>query len=298
MRALVTGAAGFIGTHLVAALRGRGWQVTGVDRRPGADVTGDVAALDLDPLVHGVDVVLHLAGRASARASWREQFDDYLHDNVRATQRLLEAAHAARVGRVVLASSSSVYGDPDRLPTPEEAPLRPISPYGATKVMAEGLATAYGAQGLDVVVLRYFTVYGPGQRSDMALQRAIAAGLDGGELLVFGDGRQSRDFTYVDDAVAGTIAAAERGPAGAVYNLGGGERVALGDVLAAIRELCGGRLRTAAAAAHAADVRHTAADTSRAREALGFAPRWTLAEGLAAQVAAQRAALGAPHVGG
>ncbi|WP_320669963.1 NAD-dependent epimerase/dehydratase family protein [Patulibacter defluvii] len=293
MRALVTGAAGFIGSHLVATLRERGWQTIGVDRRPGADVTGDIATLDLDPLVSGVDVVFHLAGRASARASWRTAFDDYLHDNVRATQRLLEAAHAARVGRVVLASSSSVYGDPRRLPTPEDAPLRPISPYGATKLMAEGLATAYGAQGLDVVALRYFTVYGPGQRPDMALQRAIAAALGGGELLVFGDGRQSRDFTYVADAVAGTIAAAERGPAGEVYNLGGGERVTLADALAQVRALCGGRLRTVPAAAHAADVRHTAADTTRARRALGWEPGWTLAAGLAVQVAAERDALGA-----
>ncbi|WP_026912444.1 NAD-dependent epimerase/dehydratase family protein [Patulibacter minatonensis] len=294
MRAVVTGAAGFVGTHLVAALRERGWDVVGTDRRPGADHRADLVDADLDPLVGGADVVLHLAGRASARASWREDFDGYLHDNVRATQRLLHACHAARVGRVVLASSSSVYGGAAPLPTPEDAPTAPVSPYGATKVMAEGLAAAYGAQGLDVVVLRYFTVYGPGQRPDMLLARAIDAALHGDELLVFGDGRQTRDFTFVGDAVEATIAAGTRGPAGRTYNVGGGAPVAVRDVLGRVAALCGGTLTTAGAAAHAADVRDTAADVSRARGALGFVARTTLDDGLAAQVAARRAALAAP----
>lgn len=292
MRAVVTGAAGFVGTHLVAALRARGWQVAGTDRRPGAGHRADLVAADLDGLVRGADVVFHLAGRASARASWRDDFDAYLHDNVRATQRLLEACHASRVGRVVLASSSSVYGGAAPLPTREDAPTAPISPYGATKVMAEGLAAAYGAQGLDVVRLRYFTVYGPGQRPDMGLHRAIDAALRGGELLVFGDGRQTRDFTYVADAVDATIAAGEQGVAGRVYNVGGGAPVVLQDALDRVAALCGGTLRTVPAAAHAADVRHTAADVRRARADLGFAARWSLDDGLRAQVAAQRAALG------
>lgn len=293
MRAVVTGAVGFIGTHLVAALRSRGWDVAGTDRRPGAGHRADLVDADLDALVRGADVVFHLAGRASARASWRDDFDGYLHDNVRATQRLLEACHAARVGRVVLASSSSVYGGAAPLPTPEDAPTAPISPYGATKVMAEGLAAAYGAQGLDVVRLRYFTVYGPGQRPDMGLHLAIDAALRGVELLVFGDGLQTRDFTFVGDAVDATIAAGTRpGVAGRVFNVGGGAPVVLRDALDRVAVLCGGTLRTAGAAAHAADVRHTAADVRAARQDLGFVARWSLDDGLAAQVAAQRAALG------
>jgi UDP-glucose 4-epimerase len=310
MRAMVTGAAGFIGSRLAAALLDQGGQVVGIDAfRPAYDparkrravasldgrrgwelVPGDVADLPLDELLEGVDVVFHLAARANARASWRDDFDLYLHDNVRVTQAVLHAAHAAAVSRVVLASSSSVYGNATALPTAEDAPFAPISPYGATKVMGETLARTYGAQGLDVVCLRYFTVYGPGQRPDMALHRAIDASIDGGELPLYGDGRQTRDFTFVHDAVAGTIAAAEHGRPGQVYNLGGGSRVSLNEALGLVAELAGAAARVLRAPAQAGDARDTWADATRARRELGFEPRHTLRDGLAEQMAWQRAA--------
>lgn len=289
-RAVVTGAAGFVGRHLVAALAADGRSVIGIDRRPGSDVTAELLDEDLLARFAGAEVVFHLAGRASARASWGAAFDDYLDDNVRVTQRVLEAALVAGVPRVVVASSSSVYGDPAVRPTPEDAVCRPRSPYGASKLMAEGLAAAYGAQGLDVAVLRLFTVYGPGQRPDMLLARAIAAATGGGELLVFGDGRQTRDFTYVADAVAAIVRAGERGTGGLPVNVAGGAPVAIGDALALVANACGAPLRRVPAAAHQADARHTAADVERARALLGHEPRWSLAEGIAAQVRAATAA--------
>jgi len=312
MRALVTGAAGFIGSRLTARLLSKGWGVTGIDVfRPTYDVElkwraieplteprgveliqGDLAELALADVLRGVDVVFHLAARASARASWRDDFELYLHDNVRATERLLRAAHTAAVGRVVFASSSSVYGDAGALPLGEDAPLAPVSPYGVTKVAGEQLARAYGAQGLDVICLRYFTVYGPGQRPDMAVHRFIDSALHGGEVPVYGDGRQTRDFTYVDDTVAGTIAAAARGRAGRTYNVAGGVRASVAEVV----ELVGAASRVIPAPVQAGDVHDTAADTSRARAELGFTPRWSLRDGLREQVAWQRLLTPAPSL--
>jgi UDP-glucose 4-epimerase len=305
-RALVTGCAGFIGSHLAENCLARGWEVIGVDSLTpyyGADIkTANVAAaaahgsftyigeslldLDLADLLSGVDIVFHLAAQAGVRASWGDSFDVYTELNVTTLQRLLEAAKGTHLDRFVFASSSSVYGDAERLPTSEDTVLRPVSPYGATKALGEHLAHVYARNyGVPIVSLRYFTVYGPRQRPDMAFHRAIEAGLAGTPFGLFGDGNQTRDFTYVEDAVAGTVAAGLRGRSGSVYNLGGGSRVSMNEVLETIGGLVGRPLEIERRESQRGDARDTAADTSRAREELGFAPSRTLKEGLADQVA-------------
>jgi UDP-glucose 4-epimerase len=205
-------------------------------------------------------------------------------------QRLLEAARSTHLGRFVFASSSSVYGDAERLPTREETALQPISPYGATKALGEHLCRLYHRSfGLPTVLLRYFTVYGPRQRPDMAFNKFISAALEQQEIVIFGDGGQTRDFTFVSDTVDGTIAAGENGTPGRVYNLGGGARTSMNEVLEMIGELTGEDLNVRRVAAQAGDARDTAADTRRARRQLGFQPSCTLYEGLREQVAWHRA---------
>ena len=243
--AVVTGCAGFIGSHLTESLLADGHSVLGVDcfndnyargdkyanlARAGEHerfrlVTADLVDVDADALLDGADVVFHLAGEPGVRASWGPRFDRYTHHNVQATQRLLEAARDTDV-RFVYASSSSVYGDALKLPTHEDETPRPLSPYGVTKLAAEHLCVLYGEEhGVDTVALRYFSVYGPRQRPDMAFRRFCEAIVEGQPIEVFGDGRQTRDFTFVGDIVAGTRAAAEADTApGRVYNLGGGNR--------------------------------------------------------------------------
>jgi nucleoside-diphosphate-sugar epimerase len=252
----------------------------------------DLAATELEPLVEGVDGIFHLAARAGVRGSWGEAFDAYVRENVLVTQRVFEAAARAGV-RVVFASSSSVYGDAERLPTPESVRPQPISPYGVTKLACEQLADAYlRSAGLDAVVLRYFTVYGPRQRPDMAFARIIAALRDGTPFEVFGSGSQSRDFTFVADAVSATEAAMAHGLTGAVYNVGGGTEASLADVIAMLEALSARRLDIRHASEARGDVRRTAADTAAIRRDLGWAPTTTLQEGLAAQLAS---ALGDPQ---
>ena len=308
-RVLITGTAGFIGSHLAEECLARGWQVTGIDcLTPYYDaeiklanveaarshpaftyVQESLLDVDLDELLTDVDIVFHLAAQAGVRASWGESFDIYTDLNVTAFQRLLEAAKRTELHRLVFASSSSVYGDAERLPTSEDTVLRPVSPYGATKALGEHLAHVYSRNyGVPVVSLRYFTVYGPRQRPDMAFHRAIEAALAGSTFGLFGDGGQTRDFTYVADAVAGTVAAGLDGVPGAVYNLGGGSRISMNDVLEAIGRIVGRPVDVSRTESQRGDARDTAADTSRARRDLGFVPSRTLEQGLVEQVAWHR----------
>jgi UDP-glucuronate 4-epimerase len=305
-RYVVTGCAGFIGSHLVEALLERGNEVRGVDAftdyyerplketnladahaRPGFElVEADLTEADLGELLEGVDGVFHLAAQPGVRGSWGETFALYARDNLIATQRLFEAA--IEVGsRVAWASSSSVYGNAESYPTREDVRPSPISPYGVTKLSCESLAAAYGAtRGLDAVALRYFTVYGPRQRPDMAFTRIVRGLAEGGVFHVFGTGEQTRDVTYVGDAVSATLAAMERAPAGATYNVGGGSETTLLDVIRLGERLSGRRLELRHEATAVGDVRRTSADTSAARADLGWEPKVSLEEGLRAQLAA------------
>jgi UDP-glucose 4-epimerase len=302
VKALITGVAGFIGSSLADALLAAGDDVTGIDgfvdyypratkqRNLKAAVAnprfhfqeGFLQDMDLVPLLEGVDQVFHLAAQAGVRASWGKDFTVYTDHNVLGTQHLLEAAVAARVPRLVYASSSSVYGDAPALPLREDAFCQPVSPYGVTKLAAEHLCQLYGRNlGLPVVSLRYFTVYGPRQRPDMAFHKFLKAARDEGPVTVYGDGLQTRDFTYIADIVAATRAAGDRGRPGSVYNVGGGERIALNDVLRLIETVTGCTLRKERQEAQRGDMRDTFADTTTARRDLGFRSTVSLKEGLA-----------------
>ncbi len=308
MRALVTGCAGFIGSHLGEALLGDGHQVVGVDcfndnygraaklrnlehaqQWDGFDfVPIDLSRGELQDVVEECDVVFHLAAEPGVRASWGQRFDNYLRNNVLATQHLLEAMRTAGGNRrLVYASSSSVYGQAEQLPTAESLRPEPHSPYGTTKLAAEHLCSLYHANyGVETVSLRYFTVYGPRQRPDMAFNIFCHAALAGTEILVYGDGRQTRDFTYVDDIVAATRAAAGvPKAAGRVFNVGGGSRTSLADALKLIGGMVDKPLDVRHLEDQKGDVRDTAADTTGARTVLGFSPQAELAEGLEAEFA-------------
>src|SRR4051794_40765795 len=294
MRYLVTGAAGFIGSHLVEALEAAGHDVAGLDcftdyydAALKAENVGshDVERVDLaeDELdVDGFDGVFHLAGQPGVR-SFGDVFPLYLRRNVLATQRLFEAAAASGV-RVVYASSSSVYGDAERYPTPEDADPQPRSPYGITKLACEHLARAYGCDfGLDAVGLRYFTVYGPRQRPDMFMTRVVTALAEGGTFELYGDGSQSRSFTYVADAAAATIAAMERGASGGIYNVGGGDESSVREAIALLERIAGRPLDVRYGERAPGDLARTRADVSRIRAELGWSPLTALEDGLRAQ---------------
>jgi UDP-glucuronate 4-epimerase len=294
MRYLVTGAAGFVGSHLADALVAAGHETVGLDcltdyydpalkeeNAAGLELLRlDLAedALDLS----GFDGVFHLAGQPGVR-SFGNVFPLYLRHNVLASQRLFEAAAAAGV-RVVFSSSSSVYGEAERYPTPEDAAPQPLSPYGITKLACEHLAHAYGRSfGLDVVMLRYFTVYGPRQRPDMFFRRVVDALAAGGTFELYGSGEQSRSFTYVGDAVEATIAAMESVAGGALYNVGGGDEATMLEAIALLERIAGRRLDVRRVEAAAGDVRRTKADVSRIAAELGWAPTTSLEDGLRAQ---------------
>jgi nucleoside-diphosphate-sugar epimerase len=289
MRYVVTGAAGFIGSHLAQALQEAGHDVTGVDcftdyydpAEKEENARGlDVRRLDLaeDPLdLDGVDGVFHFAAQAGVR-SFGDVFPLYVRRNLIATHGVLEACVRADV-RVVLASSSSIYGEAESYPTPEDTEPRPISPYGITKLGCEQLAYAYGA---NAVVLRYFTVYGPRQRPDMFFRRVCEALLAGGSFEIYGTGEQSRSFTYVGDAVVAAVAAMEHAPAGAVYNVGGGEEASMLEAIALLEQVSGRELDVRHVDAAQGDVSRTKADVTRIHAALGWTAETTLRDGLEA----------------
>ncbi len=299
---VVTGAAGFIGSHLSEALVERGHDVVGVDaftdyydpaikRANLAKLANhprfrllevDLGAADLSVLPADARWVFHLAAPPGGRASWGAEFAAYAHHNVLATQRVLERYRGSEVERVVVSSSSSVSGDAERMPTSETDLPRPYSPYGVTKLAAEHLALLYGRNfGLPVAALRYFTVYGPRQRPDMGFTRFLTALRDGKPLPLYGDGGQTRDFTYVADAVEANLAAAERGRG--VYNVGGGSRVSVTRVLELLEVITGRRVKLDRLPPQPGDPRDTGADISRAEKELGWSPRVALEEGLARQ---------------
>jgi nucleoside-diphosphate-sugar epimerase len=308
MKVLVTGAAGFIGSHLCEWLLAQGDDVQGLDAmtdfydpwRKEQNVRAlldwdrfslsrdDLLEAPLDRILDGVDVVYHLAGQPGVRPSWGEEFAVYLTRNVLATQRLLEAARQASLWKFVYASSSSVYGNAETLPTVETLRPQPVSPYGVTKLAAEHLCELYRENfGVPTASLRFFTVFGPRQRPDMAFSRLVTAALRGESFPLYGDGEQTRDFTYVGDIVH-ALRQAALSPWCGVANLGGGSRVSMNEVVDVVSSLARpvrlDRLPTAKG-----DVRHTAADTTTARLAFGYQPTTSVAEGLAAMVAAERA---------
>ena len=304
MKALVTGAAGFIGSHLCGALLDDGAEVVGLDcftdyysralkeanlnhnrrRQRFQFVEARIQDADLASLLDGVTHVFHLAAQAGVRKSWGRDFNIYTVNNVEASQQLLEACVGRPLHRFVYASSSSLYGDNVAMPMREDALPQPVSPYGVTKLAAEQLCHLYQVNfGVPATSLRYFTVYGPRQRPDMAFNRFIRAALGGQPITLYGDGEQTRDFTFVEDTVAGTIAAGDRGVPGRAYNLGGGSRVTVNHVLEIIGRVTGRPLTIRREPAQKGDMRDTYADTSLAKADLGFVPRVSLEEGIEAE---------------
>lgn len=301
MKSIVTGAAGFIGSHLSENLLASGHQVLGIDsfldyypryvkemnlaplkKFPQFEFQ-DVNIMDANwgSLLQGVDRVFHLAAQAGVRASWSKNFVVYTKNNIEATQLLLEEAKKFPLKKFVFASTSSVYGDTEDIPMKEESLVKPVSPYGVTKLAAEELCYLYWKNyGVPCVSLRYFTVYGPGQRPDMAFYRFLLAQLEGRTITIFEDGNQTRDFTYFQDIVNGTILASEKGKEGQTYNLGGGNRISVNEVLALLREVTGKEPDIRYSEKQKGDMRHTFASTERAREDLGYAPQVGLPEGL------------------
>ncbi|MGH3800146.1 MAG: NAD-dependent epimerase/dehydratase family protein [Pseudonocardiaceae bacterium] len=302
-RVVVTGAAGFIGSHLVDALLERGHEVIALDRRnlhdefAPANLAGavayerfrlhtvELATADLEPLMSGVDTVFHLAAVPGVRGSWGPRFGDYATSNVIATQRLLAACENSGVRRLVFASSSSVYGTASR-PSREGDPTGPISPYGVTKLAAEHLCLAHAGRPesrLTVAALRYFTVYGPRQRPGMAINQVLLGALTGISVPLYGDGTQRREFTFVDDIVTATIAAATAELTAAVVNVGGGSSVRMLDVLDLAHEIIGQPVPIIETAPQAGDVSVTSADLTLAHRMLGYRPSTGLREGMARQ---------------
>jgi nucleoside-diphosphate-sugar epimerase len=309
MRAVVTGCAGFVGSTLCDRLLDRGDHVVGIDAftpyygreekerafTPAVErglqlVEGDLRTVDLVSVVEGADVVFHQAAQPGVRLSWAE-FDTYASNNILATQRLLEAARTARVPRLVYASSSSIYGQRARYPTAEEELPAPHSPYGVTKLAGEHLCRVYSENwGLPTAVLRYFTVYGPRQRPDMAIRRLLDAGLHGTAFPLFGDGKAIRDFTFVDDVVTANVLAADADLApGTTVNVGGGGEIAMADLVRVAEEALGREIEVEWLPEQAGDVLRTGADIGRARELLGYEPSVTVPEGVERQLAWQRA---------
>jgi nucleoside-diphosphate-sugar epimerase len=302
MKALVTGAAGFIGSTLSERLLADGAEVTGIDSftdyypRPIKErnlagprahrkfqfIESRLQDADLPALLRDRTHVFHLAAQAGVRKSWGRDFAVYTINNIEATQALLEACANVKLERLVYASSSSVYGDHVPLPMREDALPQPVSPYGVSKLAAEQLCYLYFSNyGVPATSLRYFTVYGPRQRPDMAFHRFLQATQRGEQIRLFGDGNQTRDFTFVADAVSATVAAGHRGVPGRVYNIGGGSRVSMNEVIETIGRVTGRRAPVTVDPVQKGDMRHTYADTSLAHADLGFAPTVSLEEGLA-----------------
>ncbi len=294
MRYLVTGAAGFIGSQLLRTLLERGHDATGWDaytdyydpalkEENARDLPVERVDIAEDDLpLSGLDGIFHLAGQPGV-ASFGEVFSIYVRQNLLASQRLFEAAAAAGT-RVILASSSSIYGNAETYPTPEDTQPAPIAPYGITKLACEHLAHAYGSEfGLDVVAVRYFTIYGPRQRPDMAFTKMVSCLAEGRPFELYGDGAQSRSFTYVDDAVAATIEAMQSAAAGSTFNVGGGSEVSMLEAIETLGRVTGRRLEVVRMPRREGDAARTAADTTRIRETLGWTAETSFEDGLAAQ---------------
>ncbi|MEM7553360.1 MAG: NAD-dependent epimerase/dehydratase family protein [Cyanobacteria bacterium P01_A01_bin.84] len=302
-KSIVTGAAGFIGSTLVEKLLEQGEEVIGIDEfndyyDPNLKRTNiasaqnnhnyqliesDIQLLDWQSLLEGVDVVYHQAAQAGVRASWGQGFGSYTKRNLDSTQIILEAAKSApNLKRLIYASSSSIYGDAATLPTHEGICPNPVSPYGITKLAAEQLCGLYHKNfGVPFVALRYFTVYGPRQRPDMAFHKFFKAILEDKAIPIYGDGQQTRDFTFITDAIAANIAAAQvPGAVGEVFNIGGGSRVVLTEILDTIEGIVSKPIKREYIEKAKGDARHTAADVSKANEILGYQPRVSLKAGL------------------
>ncbi|HTX30134.1 MAG TPA: NAD-dependent epimerase/dehydratase family protein [Solirubrobacteraceae bacterium] len=312
---LITGAAGFIGSHLTERCLEMGWRVTAIDgflpyydeqlkRKNIAEaadhprctfVEGNLLDLDLGRLAQKVSVVFHFAAQAGVRTSW-DAFPQYVTANIEATQRLLDAVKDIDLDRFILASSSSIYGDAEKLPTHEDVLPRPVSPYGVTKLTSEHLAAVYRQSfRIPTVCLRLFTVYGPRQRPDMAINRLTASALANEPFTVFGDGEQTRDFTYVSDVVRATIAASTKGVPGSAYNIGGGARRSMNSVFALLEGLLGRSVPREYQETQLGDARDTGADTGRAQHDLRWGPAVGFEEGLKAQVEWQAALMKDPE---
>ena len=300
---IVTGAAGFIGSHLAETLLQEGNEVIGIDQLNDyydptlkhkniahlhsspqfTFIEEDIQHLDWQMLLKDVEVIYHQAAQAGVRASWGQGFRNYTERNISATQVLLEAAKdAGNLKRLVFASTSSVYGDAETLPTHEKIPPQPVSPYGITKLAAERLCGLYHKNfGVPIVALRYFTVYGPRQRPDMAFHKFFKAILQDEAIPIYGDGQQTRDFTFVSDVIAANLAAATVPLAvGEIFNIGGGSRVVLAEVLDTMAEIVGKPIKKNYIEKAMGDARHTAADVSKAQQILKYQPQVSLQEGL------------------
>lgn len=313
MQALITGVAGFIGSRLASRILDEGWQVIGIDSLTDyydprlklqnleslesprfSFVRADLNSVDVVKLLSGVEYVFHQAGQPGVRKSWGSDFNEYVTANVTATQRLLEGCRkVGSIKRIVYASSSSVYGEAERFPTHETDRPQPRSPYGVTKLAAEHLCSLYAANfDLPTVALRYFTVYGPGQRADMAFTRFIRSALLGEEIDLYGSGEQIRDFTYIGDVVDANVRAAIGDTShGAVFNVAGGTRISMLQAVSAIEALVGRELRIKKFPSPAGDVMRTGGDTAAIRGALNWVPKMPFTEGLRAQVVWLRNAL-------
>jgi nucleoside-diphosphate-sugar epimerase len=301
---IVTGAAGFIGSHLAETILQQGDRVIGVDQvnnyyepsfkraniaqlQKYSDfkfIEDDIQNLNWLELLKDVEVVYHQAAQAGVRASWGESFRHYTERNINATQVILEAAKETNsLKRFVYASTSSVYGNAETMPTPETIPPQPVSPYGITKLAAERMCWLYYQNfNVPITALRYFTVYGPRQRPDMAFHKFFQAALKDHTISIYGDGQQTRDFTFVSDAVSANLAVATIPEAvGEIFNVGGGSRVVLMDVLATMEKVMGQPLKKEFVGKARGDARHTSADISKAKSILGYNPQVSLAEGLA-----------------
>lgn len=301
MRVLVTGVAGFIGSHLAERLIDGGYEVLGVDSffdyypkrikennlsgllaKTGFEfLEGDLVGLDLNSMVARVSAVFHQAALAGVRASWGSRFGEYVNNNILGTQLLLEASKDKNLKKFIYASSSSVYGNARDFPITEDSPQRPVSPYGVTKLAGEHLASLYHTgYGVPTVSLRYFTVYGPRQRPDMAFHKFISAVMNGEEILIYGTGEQTRDFTYVSDAVEANLQALGTGSPGEIYNIGGGSRILLSDAVKIIEEVTGSKANIKYTDTQRGDAKHTFADISKARNDLSYSPSVNIRDGI------------------
>ena len=300
---IVTGVGGFIGSHLAETLLNQGDKVIGIDEfndyynptlkrqnisqfqeHPGFQlIENDIQSLNWSELLVDVDIVYHQAAQAGVRASWGGGFRDYTERNINATQIILEAAiNAPNLKRLVYASTSSVYGNAETFPTPETVCPQPVSPYGITKLAAERLGKLYHQNfGVPCVYLRYFTVYGPRQRPDMAFHKFFKWILQDQPISIYGDGQQTRDFTFIGDAVAANLLAAIVPSAiGEIFNIGGGSRVVLAEVINIMEEIVGRPIKKNFVEKARGDARHTSADVSKAETILGYQPQVSLTEGL------------------